>query len=203
MRLDMRHTPLQRPSRRTTLTGQGCEIMNKKPDKDNGQNGWLWRCFNCNNHLRMNSKLELRWDNDCLKCCANATNVLKKRIHSTEIDQNQIRTVQYLLLNKLAQIENECNSRDSERGSSEKSLTKPDLFSEKSAESGDNSSDNSEFNESSQVEIVRTPSNFNSTWDDPYRSPPTRPQCVKCAGNMKPIGDSLKCRDCGEEQIGL
>jgi hypothetical protein len=108
-----------------------------------------------------------------------------------------------LLLNKLAQIENECNSRDSERESSEKSLSKPDLFSEKSAESEDNSSDNSEFNESSHVEIDRTPSNFNSARDDPYRSPLPRPQCRECAGNMKPIGDSLKCRDCGEEQIGL
>lgn len=165
--------------------------MNNNKNKKNREIGWLWQCFDCKNHLRMNSKLELQWDNICQQCCAKSTKALRERIHATDVEQNQIRTVQYLLINKLAQIENDCESkgrRDSEL---------PDIFSDRFS---DSSEDEDEF---SQTDVDRTPWNFNPAWDEPHRLPPRNRQCKICAGNMKPRGDSWICRECGKEEIVL
>ena len=139
----------------------------------------------------MNSKLELQWDNACQQCCAKSTKVLRERIHATDVEQNQIRTVQYLLINKLAQIENDCESK--ERGDSEL----PDIFSERFS---DSSEDEDEF---SQTDVDRTPWNFNPAWDEPYRLPPRNRQCGICVVNMKPRGDSWICRKCGKQEFDL
>ena len=171
----------------------GCENLNYNANKNNREIGWLWQCFDCKNHLRMNSKLELQWDKACQQCCAKSTKALRERIHATDVEQNQIRTVQYLLINKLAQIEIDCDSKQS-TGSE-----LPDIFSERFSESSED-----ETIEPSQTEVDRTPRNFNSAWDEPHRLPPRRPQCYECGGNMRPLGsDSLKCRNCGKERPEL
>ena len=182
---------MQWPSKESILTGQGRENMNKYNGKNDREIGWLWQCFNCKNNLRMNSKLELQWDNSCQQCCSQSTKSLRERIHATDVDQNQIRTVQYLLINKLAQIEKDCDIKESP------SSRLPELFSEKVSEIREERTAGNEDNENFRVEIDRTPRNYNPVWDEPHRLPPRRPQCEKCGGNMKPIGDSLKCRDCG------
>jgi hypothetical protein len=189
----MRDISLQWPSKGSQPIGQGRENLNNNANKNNREIGWLWQCFDCKNHLRMNSKLELQWDNACQQCCAKSTKALRERIHATDVEQNQIRTVQYLLINKLAQIEIDCDSKES-TGSE-----LPDIFSERFSESGED-----ETNEPSQTDVDRTPRNFNSAWDEPHRLPPPRPQCEECGGNMKPLGsDSLKCRNCGKERSDL
>ena len=168
--------------------------MNNNTNRNNREIGWLWQCFNCNNHLRMDAKLELQWDNACRQCCSNSTKILRERIQATDVDLNQIRTVQYLLINKLVQMEKDCDNKvpsDSEL---------PDLFSEKYSERSEEKSDEGEFEESIQPEIDRTPRNFDSTWDEEVRLPDPRPQCKRCGGNQKPFGSGwVKCRDCGEE----
>ena len=102
--------------------------------------------------------------------------------------------MQYLLINKLVQIEKDCAPKvpsDSEL---------PDLFSEKYSERSEEKSDEGEFEESFQPEIDRTPRTFDSTWDEEVRLPDPRPQCKRCGGNQKPFGiGGGKCRDCGEE----
>jgi len=183
------------PGKISKLTGRGCEKLNNNTNKNNREIGWLWQCFNCKNNLRMNAKLELQWDNACQQCCAKSTKVLRERIHATDVDLNQIRTVQYLLINKLVQIENDCDSKES----SDSEL--PDIFSESFSERSEEIFDVEEFDENFQTEIDRTPRNFNPTWDEAVRLPPRGRQCRKCGGNMKPRGDSWICRECGEEEI--
>ena len=141
----------------------------------------------------MNSKLELQWDNACQKCCAKSTKTLRERIHATDVELNQIRTVQYLLINKLVQIEKECENKVASKSNL------PDLFSENYSEISEETSNDEGF---VQPEIDRTPRNFNPAWDEAVRLPAPRPQCRQCGGNMKPYGSGwLKCRDCGEEQF--
>ena len=144
----------------------------------------------------MDAKLELQWDNACRQCCSISTKILRERIQATDVDLNQIRTVQYLLINKLVQMEKDCDNKvpsDSEL---------PDLFSEKYSETNEEKSDEDEFEENIQPEIDRTPRNFNPAWDEAIRLPAPRPQCGKCGGNMKPSGSGwLKCRECNEEQF--
>lgn len=142
----------------------------------------------------MNSKLELQWDNACKKCCAKSTKTLRERIHATDVELNQIRTVQYLLINKLVQIEKECDNKVTSKSKL------PDLFSGNYSKKSEEKSDNDGFDEMVQPEIDRTPRNFDSTWDEEVRLPVPRPQCKRCGGNQKPFGIGwLKCRDCGEE----
>jgi hypothetical protein len=145
----------------------------------------------------MNSKLELQWDNAGQQCCAKSTKVLRERIHATDVYLNQIRTVQYLLINKLVQIENDCDSKKS----SDSEL--PDLFPESFSERSEEIFDEDEFDGHSQTEVDRTPRNYNPVWDEGVRLPPRRPQCEKCGGNMKVRGDSLICEECKYEKFEL
>mgnify|MGYP001262448447 CR=1 FL=1 len=156
-------------------------------DANNRGKGWLWKCFPCENNLRMNTKLEVKWDNICQQCCIQSTKVLRERIDATDIDQNQIRTVQYLLINKLEEIEKmQVKSEEDEL---------PDLFDEKYSEENEPVSD-------LHSDVDRTPRNFNPEWDE-VRLPPHRPQCGKCGGNLQRWRDVMKCRDCGEEEFVL
>ena len=193
----MRDISLQWPSKESQSIRQGRGNLNNNANKNNREIGWLWQCFDCQNHLRMNSKLELQWDNTCQQCCAKSTKSLRERIHATDVELNQIRTVQYLLINKLAQIEKDCESKEM----SDSEL--PDIFSERYSETGEETSVKKESNEVYHIEVDRTPQNFNSAWDEPHRLPPRNRQCRICAGNMKPRGDSWICRECGEEEIVL
>ena len=139
----------------------------------------------------MNSKLELQWDNACQQCCAKSTKALRERIHATDVEQNQIRTVQYLLINKLAQLKMIVNLKREEILNYLIFFPNGFLIPVKMRMN---------FH---RTDVDRTPWDFKPAWDEPYRLPPRNRQCGICVVNMKPRGDSWICRKCGKEEIDL
>jgi len=179
----------------------GCDFLNIR------NIGWLWECFNCGNQLRMSAKMELRWDNEGNECCLKSMRVLRERITETDVKQNQIRTVQSLLLNKFIQIEDEIEL-NLESEISDLDEVEAKLESRISDLDEPNQTEKKEYGPPRVDGPGKVPDRspqqgFNDAWDESPRLTPGPEQCKKCGGNLKPRGDSLICRKCGDETFDL